>query len=159
MAKKAFDVVARNSLRGIADILSERFKGNAEVRHHRRAVEPVYVCPLVAPQVIVFAFAQVLRLRDELELKVDALSLPVDVCVQHALQGNSALQGALNVALRVLQDIEDYEANLRQQEIDTVSYLPVLFSPAISLLQHLHNTPLLPDNSFFQIPRMISKLC
>ncbi|KAL0052080.1 hypothetical protein WJX82_007586 [Trebouxia sp. C0006] len=91
VAKKAFDVVARNSLRGIADILSERFKGNAEV----------------------------LRLRDELELKVDALSLPVDVCVQHALQGNSALQGALNVALRVLQDIEDYEANLRQQEIDT----------------------------------------
>jgi hypothetical protein len=77
--------------------------------------------------------AQVLRLRDELELKVDVLSLPVDICVQHALQGNSALQGALNVALRVLQDIEDYEANLRQQEIDTVSYLPVLFSPAISL--------------------------
>ncbi|KAL0034905.1 hypothetical protein WJX77_012220 [Trebouxia sp. C0004] len=91
VAKKAFDVVARNSLRGITDILSERFKGNAEV----------------------------LRLRDELELKVDVLSLPVDICVQHALQGNSALQGALNVALRVLQDIEDYEANLRQQEIDT----------------------------------------
>ncbi len=62
-----------------------------------------------------------LRLRDELELKVDVLSLPVDICVQHALQGNSALQGALNVALRVLQDIEDYEANLRQQEIDMVS--------------------------------------
>jgi len=78
-------------------------------------------------------FAQVLRLRDELELKVDVLSLPVDICVQHALQGNSALQGALNVALRVLQDIQDYEANLRQQEIVTVSYLPVLFSPAISL--------------------------
>lgn len=32
VAKKAFDVVARNSLRGITDILSERFKGNAEVR-------------------------------------------------------------------------------------------------------------------------------
>ena len=31
VAKKAFDVVARNSLRGITDILSERFKGNAEV--------------------------------------------------------------------------------------------------------------------------------
>ncbi|KAL3148164.1 hypothetical protein ABBQ38_014444 [Trebouxia sp. C0009 RCD-2024] len=90
VAKKAFDVVARNSLRGITDILSERFKGNAEV----------------------------LKLRDELELKVDVLSLPVDICVQHALQGNSALQGALNVALKVLQDIEDYEASLRQQEID-----------------------------------------
>ncbi|KAL3140885.1 hypothetical protein ABBQ32_005419 [Trebouxia sp. C0010 RCD-2024] len=90
VAKKAFDVVARNSLRGITDILSERFKGNAEV----------------------------MKLRDELELKVDVLSLPVDICVQHALQGNSALQGALNVALKVLQDIEDYEASLRQQEID-----------------------------------------
>ena len=65
--------------------------------------------------------SQVLKLRDELELKVDVLSLPVDICVQHALQGNSALQGALNVALRVLQDIEDYEASLRQQEIDMVS--------------------------------------
>ena len=63
---------------------------------------------------------QVMKLRDELELKVDVLSLPVDICVQHALQGKSALQGALNVALRVLQDIEDYEANLRQQEIDMV---------------------------------------
>lgn len=63
---------------------------------------------------------QVLKLRDELELKVDVLSLPVDICVQHALQGNSALQGALNVALKVLQDIEDYEASLRQQEIDIV---------------------------------------
>ena len=61
-----------------------------------------------------------MKLRDELELKVDVLSLPVDICVQHALQGKSALQGALNVALRVLQDIEDYEANLRQQEIDMV---------------------------------------
>jgi len=127
VAKKAFDVVARNSLRGITDILSERFKGNAEVRHDRTCLSPFrtsghWVC-----------FAQVLRLRDELELKVDVLSLPVDICVQHALQGNSALQGALNVALRVLQDIEDYEANLRQQEIDTVSCLQVLFSPAISL--------------------------
>ena len=132
MAKKAFDVVARNSLRGITDILSERFKGNAEVRHYRGAVEPVCFCRLFAPYGWV-CFAQVLRLRDELELKVDVLSLPVDICVQHALQGNSALQGALNVALRVLQDIEDYEANLRQQEIDTVSCLQVLFSPAISL--------------------------
>lgn len=35
VAKKAFDVVARNSLRGITDILSERFKGNAEVRFAR----------------------------------------------------------------------------------------------------------------------------
>ena len=69
---------------------------------------------------------QVLRLRDELELKVDVLSLPVDICVQHALQGNSALQGALNVALRVLQDIEDYEAGLRQQEIDIVCALLLL---------------------------------
>lgn len=69
---------------------------------------------------------QVLRLRDELELKVNVLSLPVDICVQHALQGNSALQGALNVALRVLQDIDDYEASLRQQEIDAVRNVELL---------------------------------
>ena len=66
-----------------------------------------------------------LKLRDELELKVDVLSLPVDICVQHALQGNSALQGALNVALKVLQDIEEYEASLRQQEIDMVGFPPL----------------------------------
>ena len=66
---------------------------------------------------------QVLKLRDELELKVNVLSLPVDICVQQALQGNSALQGALNVALKVLQDIEDFEGNLQQQEIDLVSPL------------------------------------
>lgn len=67
------------------------------------------------------ALWQVLKLRDELELKVSVLSLPVDICVQQALQGNSALQGALNVALKVLQDVEDFEANLQQQEIDLVS--------------------------------------
>lgn len=39
VAKKAFDVVARNSLRGITDILSERFKGNAEVRLARVLLE------------------------------------------------------------------------------------------------------------------------
>lgn len=62
-----------------------------------------------------------LKLRDELELKVNVLSLPVDICVQQALKGNSALQGALNVALKVLQDIADFEANLQQQEIDLVN--------------------------------------
>ena len=81
-----------------------------------------------------------LRLRDELELKVNVLSLPVDICVQHALQGNSALQGALNVALRVLQDIEDYEASLRQQEIDMVRYvefLPPLHLAVVTLTCHI----------------------
>lgn len=117
MAKKAFDVVARNSLRGITDILSERFKGNAEVRAGHSSVQLELLELRGATQRFV---VQVMKLRDELELKVDVLSLPVDICVQHALQGNSALQGALNVALKVLQDIEDYEAGLRQQEIDMV---------------------------------------
>ena len=73
-----------------------------------------------------------LKLRDELELKVNVLSLPVDICVQHALQGNSALQGALNVALKVLQDIEDYETSLRQQEIDMVG-CPSLYTCCLCL--------------------------
>ncbi len=32
---------------------------------------------------------QVARLRDELELKVNVISLPIDVCVQQAVRGNT----------------------------------------------------------------------
>ncbi|KAK9812925.1 hypothetical protein WJX72_005880 [[Myrmecia] bisecta] len=89
VAKKAFEAVAARSLKGITEIISERFKGDAEV----------------------------LRLRDELELKVRVLSLPIDICVQHAVRGNSALQGALDVALKALRDIEEFEEGLREQDI------------------------------------------
>ena len=45
---------------------------------------------------------QVLRLRNELEMKLSVLALPVDICVQHSIRGNSALQGALKAALSIL---------------------------------------------------------
>lgn len=61
-----------------------------------------------------------MRLRDELELKVRILALPVDICVQQAVKGNSALQGVLDVALSVLRDIEEFEESLSQQEVATV---------------------------------------
>ena len=94
-----------------------------------------------------------LKLRDELELKVNVLSLPVDICVQQALQGNSALQGALNVALKVLQDIEDFEANLQQQEIDLVSSCNKI---RLTHLLAMH-TPTLSMPSFHDTQGIVSK--
>ena len=83
-----------------------------------------------------------LRLRDELELKLEMLAFPVDICGQKALQGQSALQvmisnmmaalmfnalkcpqiaqGAFNVALSVLNEIEEFEASLVSQDISVV---------------------------------------
>ena len=72
-----------------------------------------------------------LRLRNELETKLTVLSLPVDICVQHAVRGNSALQGALNAALSVLGDIEAFEESLRDQEI-----LEVIITSDAPALQH-----------------------
>ena len=37
------------------------------------------------------------RLRDELELKVNVISLPIDVCVQEAVRGNTVRQPFLPV--------------------------------------------------------------
>ena len=60
---------------------------------------------------------QVLRLRNELEMKLSVLALPVDICVQHSIRGNSALQGALKAALSILGDIEAFEDALRREAI------------------------------------------
>ena len=65
---------------------------------------------------------QVLRLRDELEVKVRVISLPVDICVQLVIRGNSALQGALDVALAALRDIEEFEESLRNQDVAIVRH-------------------------------------
>ena len=40
---------------------------------------------------------QVARLRDELELKVNVVSLPIDVCVQQAVRGNTVRVIDLNL--------------------------------------------------------------
>ena len=71
---------------------------------------------------------QVLRLRDELEVKVRVISLPVDICVQLVVRGNSALQGALDVALAALRDIEEFEESLRNQDVAVVRHRQLLIS-------------------------------
>lgn len=63
---------------------------------------------------------QVIRLRNELEVKLSVLALPLDICVQHSVRGNSALQGALTAALSVLGDIESLEDALRREDINKV---------------------------------------
>ena len=54
---------------------------------------------------------------------VQVVSLPIDLCVQQAVRGNTALQGALDLALKVLQDIEAFEQALQRQAIGVVRAL------------------------------------
>jgi hypothetical protein len=48
------------------------------------------------------------------------LSLPVDMCVQYVLHGNTALQGALDMALRVINDIVSFQEELEAQAYNEV---------------------------------------
>lgn len=52
---------------------------------------------------------------------LQVVSLPIDLCVRQAVRGNTALQGALDLALKVLQDIETFEQALQRQAIGAVS--------------------------------------
>eukprot|EP00891_Asterochloris_glomerata_P007178 jgi/Astpho2/7178/fgenesh1_pg.00113_%23_20_t len=89
VAKKAFEAVARKSVSNISVLITDSFQGDKEV----------------------------LRLRDSLEMKLKVVSLPIDLCVRQAVRGNTALQGALDLALKVLQDIETFEQALQRQAI------------------------------------------
>ena len=64
---------------------------------------------------------QVALVRDELELKMKVLALPLDICLSAAVKGQSSLQGVLDVALKILQDIERFEDNLRNQTLSKVN--------------------------------------
>ena len=56
-------------------------------------------------------------MRDDLELKMKVLALPLDICVSAAVKGQSSLQGVVDVALKILQDIDQFEEALRQQTL------------------------------------------
>ena len=66
---------------------------------------------------ILLSGADVLPLRC-----LQVVSLPIDLCMQQAVRGNTALQGALDLALKVLQDIEAFEQALQRQAIGAVSF-------------------------------------
>jgi hypothetical protein len=62
-------------------------------------------------------------LQKELESRLQVLSLPVDMCVHYVLHGNTALQGALDMALRVINDIVSFQEELEAQAYTEVESL------------------------------------
>ena len=69
---------------------------------------------------------QLVRLRDQLELKLAVLSLPLEICIQKAVRGYSALQASLEEVLEVIRQVELLEEELRSQEMTLVR--PLLFN-------------------------------
>ena len=100
-------------------MLTERFKGNTEVRHagfawffwsQEHLSDPYWL----------FINCQVVKLRDQLELKLAVLNLPLEICITKAVRGSSALQASLEEVLGVIQEVEKLEDQLRNQEINLV---------------------------------------
>ncbi|EFJ09236.1 hypothetical protein SELMODRAFT_428281 [Selaginella moellendorffii] len=60
-----------------------------------------------------FSFIELLQ--KELESRLQVLGLPVDMCVQYVLHGNTVLQGALDMILRVINDIVRFQKELECQ--------------------------------------------
>lgn len=81
---------------------------------------------------------QVAVVRDELELKMKVLALPLDICVSAAVRGQTSLQGVLDVALKVLQDIERFEDTLRQQTLSKVHLNACRLQGSVLLLITAH---------------------
>lgn len=87
LVKKTFEAVAQRSLSSLFTRLHVRFRGPSQLQ----------------------------VLQKELESRLQVLSLPVDMCVQYVLHGNTALQGALDMALRVINDIVSFQEELEAQ--------------------------------------------
>ncbi|KAI5077277.1 hypothetical protein GOP47_0007101 [Adiantum capillus-veneris] len=58
---------------------------------------------------------QLQALQRELESRLQVLSLPVDMCIQHVLHGNTALQGALDMVILLINDIVSFQEELEAQ--------------------------------------------
>ncbi|KAK9821539.1 hypothetical protein WJX74_009569 [Apatococcus lobatus] len=89
VAKQAFGQVSSRSMKGLTQAITERFQGNSEL----------------------------LRLRDQLELKLAVLSLPLEICIQKVIHGSSALQASLEEVVSVIQEVEALEEQLCNQAI------------------------------------------
>ncbi|KAI7841085.1 hypothetical protein COHA_005312 [Chlorella ohadii] len=89
LAKKSFEFGITSSLRGLSDVIKDRFQ-------HSKALQDT---------------------QGELELKVKMLCLPVDILAHHVTQGNTALQEPLGVALGVLDEVEAFRQALVAQDV------------------------------------------
>ncbi|KAH9571300.1 hypothetical protein CY35_02G088200 [Sphagnum magellanicum] len=87
LIRKTFEAVAQRSVSSLFTRLHTRFRGQHQLQ----------------------------VLQKELESRLQVLSLPVDMCVQYVLHGNTALQGALDMALRVINDIVSFQEELEAQ--------------------------------------------
>ena len=48
------------------------------------------------------------------------LNLPLEICIQKAVRGSSALQASLEEVMGVIQEVELLEEQLRSQEVNLV---------------------------------------
>jgi hypothetical protein len=64
----------------------------------------------------------------QLDLKLQIISLPADLCLQLASRGNNILQPAVNVVIETIQEIEDFVDRYdKQKETDGISILTPSF--------------------------------
>ena len=89
VAKKAFEVSAVGAIRSISDVIRNRYQGDALL----------------------------LKLKDDLETRLNMLALPVDLCAQFVQSGNSVLSESLAAALKTLGQVEEFRDSLVRQEI------------------------------------------
>lgn len=128
----------------LAGLIKQRYSSNAEVSRTKRnitnflaALEP----PKQAPQGFKSSLsitaatlfnllrahrplpslptsAQLLRLKDDLQVKLRMLAFPMDLCAQRATQGNSALQDALDVALLAVHEVDSLFDSFEQEKVE-----------------------------------------
>lgn len=89
LAKKTFEFSITSSLKGLSDVIRERFS-HSQVLQETQA---------------------------ELEAKVKMLCLPVDLLAHFATRGNTALQEPLGVALGALEEVEAFRQALVQHDV------------------------------------------
>ncbi|KAL4428513.1 hypothetical protein ABPG75_002602 [Micractinium tetrahymenae] len=89
LAKKTFEFSITSSLKGLSDVIHERFS-------HSQVLQDT---------------------QAELEAKVKMLCLPVDLLAHFATRGNTALQEPLGVALAVLEEVEAFRQALVQHDV------------------------------------------
>eukprot|EP00803_Ostreobium_quekettii_P001286 evm.model.scf_105.11 EVM.evm.TU.scf_105.11 scf_105:102741-108399(+) len=63
------------------------------------------------------ADSEVIRLGRELEVKLRVIQHPLDMCTQQAARGNQALEGARDVAVAILKEIEQLQDDIVNQQV------------------------------------------
>lgn len=73
-----------------------------------------------------------MKLRDELSMKVNILAPSLETCVHEVVKGNKLLQPVVEVALSILDNIEELEESIRNQD---GNYVRQLLSKILLILE------------------------